>query len=92
MKTLGMAALMNRGYSTKHKGTWYLGEAISMTARAGRPLMLTKEVYPALARRMETTPAAIERSIRTSIARAEPGRTCTEVVREVALGMYAHED
>ncbi|MBQ6890596.1 MAG: hypothetical protein IJN53_06250 [Oscillospiraceae bacterium] len=84
--------LMRRGYSTKVSGTWYLKTAAEMTRDAGRPLMLTKEVYPAIARLMKTTPTAVERSMRTSIGKAEPGRTNTEVVRELALGMIHHED
>lgn len=84
--------LRRRGYSPKMCGTWHLLRAIEITREAGRPLMMTKEVYPAIARYAQTTPAAVERSIRGSIARAEPGRTNAEVVRDVALGMRWNED
>lgn len=84
--------LKRRGYSTKVCGTWYLKTAAELIREAGRPLMMTKEVYPAIARMMQTSPVAIERSIRTSIGKAEPGRTNAEVARELALGMESHED
>lgn len=84
--------LKRRGYSSRMSGTWHLLKAVEMTRQSGRPLMMTKELYPAIARSMGTTPAAVERSIRHSISHAEPGRTNAEVIRDVAMGMYSHED
>lgn len=84
--------LKRRGYNTKHKGTWYLVRAVEMTRDAGRPLMMTKEVYPALAKQMDVSWEQIERSMRYSIGQTEPGRSNSEVVRDVALGMVGRAD
>lgn len=84
--------LKRRGYNTKNNGTWYLVRAVELTREAGRPLMMTKEIYPALAQQMNVSAYQIERSMRYTISRTEPGRTNAEVVRDIALGMNAHAD
>lgn len=93
MEKLAEVALKNRGYNFRYAGTWYLARAVELNAALGRPMSLTKELYPALAKQMQTSPAAVERAIRATISRAEPGRTASEVIREVAYGeLMVHED
>ena len=84
--------LRKRGYSSKMAGTWHLIEAVQMSRQTGRLLYTTTELYPALAQAAGTTPAVIERRIRYSIGQAEPGRTNTEVIRELAYGGLDYED
>lgn len=84
--------LMKRGYSLKLSGTWYLACAANMERKASRPLMTSKEVYPAIAKTAGTTPQAVEKSIRDSIKRVEPDRTNTEVIRELGWMNRQYED
>lgn len=80
MKMLAMATLINKGYDPKRLGTWYLAEAIAQTAQTGRPLMMTKEVYPAIAKEYQTTATAVERAMRGVVREVEPGKTAGEAV------------
>lgn len=91
MKTLALVTLINKGYDPKHLGTWYLAEAIAQTAAARRPLMLTKEVYPQIAKEYDTTASAVEKAMRSVVKRAEPGATAAEVVRGDALELILDE-
>lgn len=83
--------LRRRGYSTKLGGTWYLIQSAEMARNSGRMLM-GKEMYPDIAKAAGTSPAAIEKAIRETIHRAEPGRTNLEVIRELSYGLGRHED
>lgn len=85
--------LVQRGYNYRYAGTGYLEMAVYSAASrlAGPRPMLTKEVYPMIARLAETTPAAVERSIRSVVHRVEPGRTAGDVIYDVAVGL-GHED
>ena len=84
--------LRRRGYSGKMSGTWHLIDAVQMCRQSGRMMYTTKELYPALAKAAGTNPAVIERRIRYTIGQAEPGRTNTEVIRELSYGYASHED
>ena len=56
------------GITSKYKGYYYLIEAISMAmAQEDRHIRITKDIYPYLARKYETTPMNIERNVRTVI-------------------------
>ena len=92
MEMLAMATLINKGYNPKRVGTWYLAAAIAHTARTGRPLMMTKEVYPEVAKQYNTSIVAVERGIRTAIRDVTPEQSNSEVVRRIALEQMAHED
>ena len=92
MNMITMAALISRGYNPKHVGTWYLASAIEHTARTRRPMAMTKELYPQVAKEHGTTAVAVERGMRTAIRNAEPGHTNAEVVRRMAAEWAAHED
>lgn len=88
-----MAQLRRDGLSYKYQGTWYLTDAICMTATEGRPLMLTKEVYPAIAAATEgQTWRHIERNIRTALAAAGVGMEAGEYIREKAAEVLLDED
>jgi len=53
------------------KGYAYLREAISLSLRGEKPVsFVTKELYPAVARRFGTTPQRVERAIRHAIESA----------------------
>ena len=81
--------LVRRGYSYRYAGTAYLERAAHAAAGTmmGRRLMITKELYPAIAKATETTPAAVERAIRAVVHRFEPGRTAGEVIYDIAAGV-----
>ena len=85
--------LVRRGYSYRYAGTAYLELAAYSAASSltGRRPMITKELYPMIARVSETTPAAVERAIRAVVHRYEPGRTAGDVIYDVAVGL-GHED
>lgn len=92
MNMITMAALISKGYNPKRVGTWYLAAAIEHTARTGRPMAMTKEIYPEVAKEYGTTSVAVERGIRSVIRDAEPMQTNSEVVRRMAAERMAHED
>lgn len=84
--------LKERGLSYKYDGTWYLTDAIAITADAGRPIALTKELYPTIAQTNQIDWKAVERSIRWAMKRAgiemEAGELIREVAAEVVEGAY----
>ena len=61
--------LDNLGFKESYRGTDYLRAGIAMVC-ARRDLSMTKDIYPALARAAERSPAAIERSIRSALRAA----------------------
>jgi hypothetical protein len=92
MEMLAMATLINKGYNPKLAGTWYLASAIAHTARTGRPMMITKEVYPEVAKQYGTTANAVERGIRRANQDVSPEQTNSEVIHRIALEQMAHAD
>lgn len=58
--------LDNLGFKEGYRGTDYIRAGVAMVC-AQRSLSMTKDLYPALARATETSPAAVERSIRTAV-------------------------
>ena len=60
--------LRELGIAAQLKGYRYLQEAVSVTIReGGEPQMVTKCLYPAIAKRYATTPSRVERAIRHAI-------------------------
>ena len=56
------------GVTTKYKGLRYLCDAVAMTIdaeRSGNRVMVTKDIYPVVARKHHTTIFAVEQNIRT---------------------------
>lgn len=58
------------GFPAHLNGTRYLAQAAIMQGRASRPLMVTKEIYPAIAKANETKAGAVERGIRGAVLEA----------------------
>lgn len=53
------------GATSTHKGFYFLADAIYMTIECRiRPLKVTKDIYPYLAKKYETTDVNVEHSIR----------------------------
>ena len=60
--------LRELGIAAQLKGYRYLQEAVSITIReGGEPQMVTKCLYPAIAKRYATTPSRVERAIRHAV-------------------------
>lgn len=59
--------LLALGHDDYNRGTAYIRDAVKMY-RPG--MMMTKELYPGIARLHESTPARVERSMRHSIGKA----------------------
>jgi two-component system response regulator (stage 0 sporulation protein A) len=59
------ALLRQAGFSAHYHGYHYLRAAVLAALEQGPIFDVTKDVYPAVARQFHTTPAAVERAIRT---------------------------
>ena len=56
------------GATSKYKGYYYVAEAVKMAeALQERPMKITKDIYPILARKYKSTPSNVEHNIRTLI-------------------------
>ena len=56
------------GATSKYKGYYFVAEAIRMTMEfQERPMKITKDIYPCLARKYRSTPTNIEHDIRTMV-------------------------
>ena len=54
------------GVTSKYKGYYFLEEAVKLSVEMqGRPIKITKDIYPTLARKFKSTPVNIEHNIRT---------------------------
>ena len=62
------ALLRQAGFSAHYHGYHYLRAAVLTALEVGPLFDVTKEIYPAVARQFGTTPAAVERAIRTMAA------------------------
>lgn len=57
------------GVTSKYKGYYFVADAIHLTMNSqGKPIFITKDIYPYLARKYKTTPMNIEHNIRTVIS------------------------
>ena len=58
--------LRQLGVTSKYKGYYFLAEAVKLSVEMqGRPIKITKDIYPTLARKFKSTPVNIEHNIRT---------------------------
>ena len=56
------------GAASKYKGYYYVAEAVNMAKELQeRPMKITKDIYPILARKYKSTPSNVEHNIRTLI-------------------------
>lgn len=56
------------GITTEYKGYYYIADAIKYTIiNQNKPMMITKNIYPYISKKHNTTPVSVERDIRTSI-------------------------
>ena len=56
------------GATSKYKGYYFVAEAIKVSMELEeRPIKVTKDVYPVLAKRFKSTPSNIEHNIRTLV-------------------------
>lgn len=63
------STLLKTGMRAHLKGFWYLCEAAALCeTHAERELLLTKEIYPQIAKLHQTSAGNVERSIRHAIA------------------------
>ena len=54
------------GVTSKYKGYYFLAEAVKLSVEMqGRPIKITTDIYPTLARKFKSTPVNIEHNIRT---------------------------
>lgn len=54
------------GVTSKYKGYYFLAEAVRLSMEMqGKPIKVTKDIYPSLARKYKTTSVNIEHNIRT---------------------------
>lgn len=84
--------LEKRGYNEAWSGTQSIRQAIDYCLTAERTPAMTKELYPALAKAAGKSPAAVERSMRYAVSRAEPGRTVGAVVHGFTALCKAYDD
>lgn len=56
------------GVTSKYKGYYYVTEAVGLVMeQRGKPIRITKDIYPRLARKFKSTPVNIEHDIRTVV-------------------------
>ena len=56
------------GITSKYRGYFFVTDAIDLAMNAqDKPIKITKDIYPYLARKYKTTPMNIERNVRTVI-------------------------
>ena len=56
------------GVTSKYKGYFFVADAIQLAMNSqGKPIFITKDIYPYLARKYKTPPMNIEHNIRTVI-------------------------
>lgn len=86
--------LIKRGYSFRYHGTGYIEKAANVVIDGwgGPRPMLTKEVYPTIAKACGTTDIAVEKAVRDAVRRTEPGRKAGAVIFEIAAVGKAYAD
>ena len=55
------------GITTKYKGYEYLSEAVDIARHTTTKWYITKDIYPVVARKFDTTPQSVEHAIRTVV-------------------------
>ena len=61
--------LDNLGFKEAYRGTEYVRMGVEMVL-ANRAASMTKDIYPTLAKATDSTPASVERSMRTALRAA----------------------
>ena len=61
--------LLQLGITPKYRGHWLLLQAIQIMDQSYSqgPLSITRDIYPAVARTYGSTPASVDRNIRTAV-------------------------
>ena len=60
--------IRKHGATSKYKGYYFVAEAIRMTMEfQERPMKITKDIYPKLAKKFKSKPSNIEHDIRTIV-------------------------
>ena len=78
------------GVTTKYKGLRYLCDAVAMTIdaeRSGDRVMVTKDIYPVVAKKHHTTIFAVEQNIRT-VSRVLWERNPKRLVRMAGYSLF----
>ena len=78
------------GVTTKYKGLRYLCDAVAMTIdaeRSGDRVMVTKDIYPVVARKHHATIFAVEQNIRT-VSRVIWERNPKRLVRMAGYSLF----
>ena len=75
------------GFRLKCEGTRYIHDVLKMMymGEFGSSTLVTKDIYPSIAKRYNTTPGAIERNIRTAIVHYWDNKKSFKYLGEVAL-------
>ena len=56
------------GMTSKYKGYYYVVDAVEMAQKIyERPVKVTKDIYPVIARKYKSTPSNVEHNIRTLV-------------------------
>ena len=56
------------GATSKYKGFYYIADAVEMAGEIReRPVKVTKDIYPIIARKYRSTPSNVEHNIRTLV-------------------------
>ena len=56
------------GATSKYKGYYYVVDAVEMAQKIyERPVKVTKDIYPVIARKYKSTPSNVEHNIRTLV-------------------------
>lgn len=80
------------GIIPKYRGYYYVADAAMMyleTVKAQEAVMITKEIYPTVARKYKVTVASVERSIRTVVQVS--WETNAELLQDVAGYPLSHK-
>ena len=67
------------GATSKYKGYYYVVDAVEMAQKIyERPVKVTKDIYPVIARKYKSTPSNVEHNIRTLV------NLCKDTLEEMA--------
>lgn len=83
--------LLAMGIPAGIKGFTYIADAIEIFDKIGTNIGITKELYPAIAERNDTTPSRVERAIRHAFEHARSHRGNPDVINHY-IGMYNCEN
>jgi len=86
--------IIKRGYKTNLSGTRYVREAVRIILDRPGPqrIQMTKELYPTIAKAANVDWRCVERSMRFAVKEAQPGRTVSQEVHDLAAVVRAYED